>query len=68
MDWKQLFAYIMGAVDQELLRRNEYLVETDFFTAEIWTTAGLVTYYVVFLTDMASRKVHVARMTPHRLV
>src|SRR5215467_5766382 len=26
MDWKQLFAYITGSVDQELLLRNEYLV------------------------------------------
>jgi putative transposase len=26
MDWKQLLAYITGSVDQELLRRNEYLV------------------------------------------
>src|SRR5262245_37608285 len=26
MDWKHLFAYITGTVDQELLLRNEYLV------------------------------------------
>ena len=26
MDWKILLAYITGAVDQELLLRNEYLV------------------------------------------
>ena len=26
MDWKHLLAYITGAVDQELLLRNEYLV------------------------------------------
>ena len=26
MDWKTLLAYITGTVDQELLRRNEYLV------------------------------------------
>ncbi len=26
MDWKHLLAYITGSVDQELLRRNEYLV------------------------------------------
>jgi hypothetical protein len=25
MGWKQLLAYITGSVDQELLRRNEYL-------------------------------------------
>ena len=26
MDWKRLLAYISGAVDEELLLRNEYLV------------------------------------------
>src|SRR5262249_51884477 len=26
MVWKQLLAYITGSVDEELLRRNEYLV------------------------------------------
>ena len=26
MGWKQLFAYITGSVDQELLLRNAYLV------------------------------------------
>jgi hypothetical protein len=26
MNWKTLLAYITGSVDQELLRRNEYLV------------------------------------------
>ena len=26
MDWKKLLAYISGAVDEELLVRNEYLV------------------------------------------
>ncbi len=26
MDWKTMLAYITGAVDQELLLRNEYLV------------------------------------------
>jgi putative transposase len=26
MDWKQLLAYMTGSIDEELLRRNEYLV------------------------------------------
>jgi hypothetical protein len=26
MDWKQLLGYVTGTVDQELRRRNEYLV------------------------------------------
>jgi putative transposase len=43
----------------------DVLVATDFFTAEVWTTAGLVTYYVLFFIHLASRKVHVAGVTPH---
>jgi transposase InsO family protein len=51
---------------KEFLRTHmEVLVATDFFTAEVWTTAGLVTYYVLFFIHLASRKVHVAGATPH---
>jgi transposase InsO family protein len=50
----------------EFIRTHmDMLVATDFFTAEVWTTAGLVTYYVLFFIHLASRKVHVAGMTPH---
>ena len=41
------------------------LVATDFFTAEVWTLGGLVTYYVLFFIHLGSRQVHVAGMTPH---
>jgi hypothetical protein len=43
----------------------DVLMATDFCTAEVWTTAGLVTYYVLFFIHLASRKVHVAGVTPH---
>jgi putative transposase len=43
----------------------DVLVATNFFTAEVWTTAGLVTYYVLFFIHLASRQVHVAAVTPH---
>jgi putative transposase len=43
----------------------EVLVATDFFTAEVWTKAGLVTYYVLFFIHLASRKVYVAGVTLH---
>jgi putative transposase len=50
----------------EFIRSHmDVLVATDFFTAEVWTTAGLVTYYVLFFIHLASRKVHVAGVTPH---
>jgi putative transposase len=41
------------------------LVATDFFTAEVWTWCGLVTYYILFFIHLNSRKVYVAGVTPH---
>ena len=38
---------------------------TDFFTAEVWTLGGLVTYYVLFFLHLGSRRVHIAGVTPH---
>jgi transposase InsO family protein len=50
----------------EFIRMHmDVLVATDFFTAEVWTLAGLVTYYVLFFIHCASRKVHVVGVTPH---
>jgi putative transposase len=43
----------------------DVLVATDFFTAEVWTLGGLVTYYVLFLLHLGSRRVHIAGVTPH---
>jgi hypothetical protein len=43
----------------------EVRVATDCFTAEVWTTTGLVTSYVLFFIHLASRKVQVAGVTPH---
>src|SRR6266571_9508400 len=51
---------------KEFIRTHmEVLVATDFFTAEVWTLGGLVTYYVLFFIHLGSRKVHIAGMTPH---
>jgi len=51
---------------KEFLRTHlDVLVATDFFTAEVWTLGGLVTYYVLFFLHLGSRKVHIAGMTPH---
>jgi transposase InsO family protein len=50
----------------EFIRSHmDILVATDFFTTEVWTTAGLVTYYGLFFIHLGSRKVDVAGMTPH---
>ena len=37
----------------------------DFFTTEVWTWRGLVTYYTVFVIDLASRRAHILGSTPH---
>jgi transposase InsO family protein len=51
---------------KEFIRRHmDVLVAMDFFTAEVWTLGGLVTYYVLFCLHLSSRKVHVAGVTPH---
>jgi putative transposase len=43
----------------------DILVATDFFTAEVWTWGGLITYYVLFFIHLSSRTVHVAGVAPH---
>jgi putative transposase len=37
----------------------------DFFTTEVWTWQGLVTYYTAFVIDLASRRVQILGSTPH---
>jgi putative transposase len=50
----------------EFIRTHmDVLVATNFFTAEVWTLGGLVTYYVLFFIHLGSRQVHVAGVTPH---
>ena len=41
------------------------LVATDFFTAEVWTLGGLVTYDILFCIHLGSRQIPVAGVTPH---
>jgi transposase InsO family protein len=41
------------------------IVGADFFTTEVWTWRGLVTYYTVFVIDLASRRVQILGSTPH---
>jgi putative transposase len=51
---------------KEFIRTHmDVLVATDFFTAEVWTLDGLVTYYVLFFIRLSTREVHVAGVTPH---
>ena len=37
----------------------------EFFTTEVWTGRGLVTYYTVFVIEVRSRRVQIVGCTPH---
>ena len=39
------------------------MAATDFFTVEVWTPGGLVTYYVLFIMHLSTRSVHIAGLT-----
>ena len=41
------------------------LLAADFFTTEVWTAHGLVTYYTVFVIELHSRRVQILGSTPH---
>ena len=41
------------------------LAATDFFTVEVLTLRGLVTYYVLFFIHLESRRVDIAGITAH---
>ena len=41
------------------------LVATDFFTVEVLTLRGLITYYVLFFTHLESRRICLAGVTRH---
>jgi hypothetical protein len=46
------------------LLRGVHVAGADFFTTEVWTPRGLITYYTLFVIDLRSRGVHVAGSTP----
>ena len=50
---------------KEFIRSHQdVLAATDFFTTEVWTATGLVTYYVLFVMHVTTRRVHIAGLTP----
>ncbi|XHR30469.1 MAG: integrase core domain-containing protein [Chthoniobacteraceae bacterium] len=52
-----------GDWERFLKRHMETLWATDFFTKDVWTGFGKVTYYVLFFIHVGSRRVRVAGMT-----
>jgi transposase InsO family protein len=43
----------------------EVLAATDFFTVEVATWHGLVTYYVLVVMELSTRRVHIAGISPN---
>jgi hypothetical protein len=41
------------------------IAAADFFTTEVWTWRGLVTFYTVLVIGLASRRVQILGATPH---
>ena len=41
------------------------IAAADFFTTEVWTWRGLVTYYTVFVMDLESRRLQIVSSTPN---
>lgn len=39
------------------------MVAADFFTTEVWTVRGLVTYYTLFVIELHSRRVRIVGAT-----
>jgi len=51
---------------RDFLRAHwDVLGATDFFSVEVWTPKGLVTYYVLFFIELSTRRVEIAGITPH---
>jgi hypothetical protein len=51
---------------REFIRRHlDMLWATDFFSTEVWTLGGLVTFYVLFFIKLDTREVHIAGITAH---
>jgi putative transposase len=44
---------------------KEVITACDFFTVEVFTATGLITFYVLFFLQVGSREVHIAGVTPH---
>ena len=43
----------------------DVLAAIDFTTIEVWTKGGLVTFYLLFVMEVATRRVHFAGCTPN---
>jgi transposase InsO family protein len=53
-----------GTTWREFLSAHwDVLAAADFFTVEVWTATGLTRYVVLFVIELATRRVHIAGIT-----
>jgi transposase InsO family protein len=53
-----------GTTWREFLKAHwDVLAAADFFTIEVWTATGLTRYVVLFVIELATRRVHIAGIT-----
>jgi putative transposase len=45
------------------MRAIAELAAADFFTVEVWAPRGLITFYVFFVIELATRKIEIAGIT-----
>jgi transposase InsO family protein len=51
---------------REFIRRHLHVLwATDFFSTEVWTLGGLVTFYALFFIKLDTREVHIVGITAH---
>ena len=48
-----------------LAQHWDVVAATDFFTVELWRPIGLARYHVLFVIELASRRVHIAGIVAH---
>ena len=66
MIFHQLPSGSRRGVEKDFIRAHmAVLVATDFFTVEVLTLRGLMTYYVLFFIHWQSRRAAVLGNTPH---
>ena len=56
----KLLIYGLFQKGRVLAQDGDTLAAADFFTTEIWTPAGLVTFYVLFAIQLKTRRVHIS--------
>lgn len=54
-----------GSWETFLKAHWDVLASVDFTTVEVWTKSGLTTFYLLFVMELKTRRVHIADCTPN---